>query len=109
MTCHRYGGPRFLGRISHPAGDKALPSLSPTANPAGIWEGIVRRRRPPVEPVAFSSFPACLPNSERTCRPDAQSGRTAAALRAGAGQEPSMDAVYVTLGVAFFVVALALV
>jgi hypothetical protein len=36
------GDPGFLGRIFLPAGDKALPSLSPSANPAGIWEGIAR-------------------------------------------------------------------
>jgi hypothetical protein len=33
-----YGGRELMGRI--PAGDKALPGLSPSANLAGVWESI---------------------------------------------------------------------
>jgi len=63
--------------------------LSPSANPAGIWEGIARgetdRRY-----VGGLFLISCLPSEETN-------------------KEQRMDAVYVLLGLAFFIVSYALV
>jgi hypothetical protein len=62
--------------------------LSPTANPAGSWEGIAQGKLSCGHAGRLFLISACLPKLNK---------------------EQCMDAVYVFLGLAFFVISYALV
>jgi hypothetical protein len=52
------GDPSFRGEFL--IRDKALPSMSPSANPVGIWESIAQRRKNCCYAGSFFLSPACL-------------------------------------------------